>query len=289
VIPWAVYGFPFERRIEDDLPELKNRIVNAHSRLRVVGLQSLRERGAAFAPSVSPTKTPRSFWPSTEFGDDRPAQGAALPVTLWPEAIKSEHNAQFVRAEDGQRIVGLPFRHSFQVYRVHVPHCASKAAPTGIACKEPDDPGVLWPRLSSYGMTATQIVDCLLDERTVLDPIICEASVYRPPRSTRWVAVFTGAEPGRQIRKSTGLTNREAALVLARKWERDARQERERLNAKPKKPTIRARSNELPGLMTQSQVAAALGMSERGVRQAERRALSKLRNDPALREFWKQH
>lgn len=138
-------------------------------------------------------------------------------------------------------------------------------------------------------MTATQIVDCLLDHATVLHAIICEASVYLPPRSTKWVAVFTGSEPGRQIRKSTGLSNREAALVLARKWEREARQERERSNAKSKKPAIRAGSNELPGLMTQSQVAAALGMSERGVRQAEKRALSKLKNDPALRQFWTDH
>ena len=74
-----------------------------------------------------------------------------------------------------------------------------------------------------------------------------------------------------------------------KKWEREAREERLRSQAPSKKPAIRVGSKELPGLLTQKEVALALGMSERGVRQAEGRALSKLRNSPALRYFWKQY
>src|SRR5215212_9406727 len=78
-------------------------------------------------------------------------------------------------------------------------------------------------RESGYGMDANQIVDRLLDYAQLPSGWLAEASVYLPPRSTKWVAVFTGVESGQQVRQSTGLTNREAALVLARKWERDAR------------------------------------------------------------------
>jgi transcriptional regulator len=40
--------------------------------------------------------------------------------------------------------------------------------------------------------------------------------------------------------------------------------------------------------LTQKEVAALLGMSERGVRNIEKRALAKLRNHPALRSLWGQ-
>jgi hypothetical protein len=134
-------------------------------------------------------------------------------------------------------------------------------------------------------MDAREIVDRLLDDAQPPPAWLAEASVYLPPRSTKWVAVFTGVEPGQQVRRSTGLINREAALVLARKWEYEAREERGRSKISLKKPTIRAGA-ELPGLLTQKQVAAVLGMSERGVREAERRAMAKLRKDCALRQLW---
>ena len=139
--------------------------------------------------------------------------------------------------------------------------------------------------ISGYAMDAKQIVHHLLDQPEVPFGWLAEASVYLPPRSTKWVAVFTGVEAGRQIRRSTGLSNREAALILARKWEREAREERTRSKVPLKKPTIRAGS-ESPGLLTQKEVAAVLGMSERGVREAERRAMAKLRRHPALRQVW---
>jgi len=134
-------------------------------------------------------------------------------------------------------------------------------------------------------MDAKEIVDRLLDHGQLRSEWLAEASVYLPPRSSKWVAVFSGVEPGQQVRRSTGLTNREAALVLARKWERDAREERARAKMALKKPTIRAGA-ERPGVLTQKQVAAVLGMSERGVREAERRAMAKLCKDPALQQVW---
>src|SRR5438876_5545452 len=60
----------------------------------------------------------------------------------------------------------------------------------------------------------------------LLDPLLFEATVRRPPRSRRWVAVFTGPEPGKQVWRSTGLTGRSAALALARRWEEQARRQR---------------------------------------------------------------
>ena len=114
----------------------------------------------------------------------------------------------------------------------------------------------------------------------------------RPPRSKRWVAVFTGSEPGKQVWKSTGLTDRDAALTLARKWEAEAQQQRAASGSLNRKPTIRVRrgSGEAAvGLLTQKEVAAVLGLSVRAIREIERRAFEKLRRHPALRRFWREH
>jgi hypothetical protein len=138
-------------------------------------------------------------------------------------------------------------------------------------------------------MYAAQIVDALLDQNGNGCLLLGEASVYLPPRSTKWVAVFTGIEAGKQIRRTTGLTNRRRALALALKWERQARAARSRGEGGSKKPSIRAGASEDSGLLTQKEVAAVLGMSERGVREAERRAFSKLRTHPALRKMWKDY
>lgn len=43
------------------------------------------------------------------------------------------------------------------------------------------------------------------------------------------------------------------------------------------------------GGLTQAETAKVLGMTERGVREVERRALEKLRNHPALRELWRDY
>ena len=119
-----------------------------------------------------------------------------------------------------------------------------------------------------------------------------EATVRLPPRSSKWVGVYTGPEPGKQVARSTGLTDREAALALVKKWEAEARQQRAS-SSSPQKPVIRVgriRGAE-PGTcpLTQSEVAAILNMSERTVREIERRAFEKLRRHPRLRQLWREH
>ena len=61
-------------------------------------------------------------------------------------------------------------------------------------------------------MIAQKLVSMLLNE----------ATVRLPPRSSRWVGVFRGAEPGQQIARSTGLTDKTQALALIRRWEADS-------------------------------------------------------------------
>lgn len=110
-------------------------------------------------------------------------------------------------------------------------------------------------------------------------------------RSKRWIATFTAAEPGKQISRSTGLTDREAALALARELEAEERRKRAALGAAlQRKPVVRVRRRGEPppsgGPLTQAEVAALLDMSVRGVREVERRAFAKLRQHPLLREIW---
>jgi hypothetical protein len=121
---------------------------------------------------------------------------------------------------------------------------------------------------------------------------LAEATVRRPPRSKRWVAVFTGVEPGEQVWRSTGLTDRAAALALAREWEAEARRRRAQPGRLPRKPTARVRHGSpeaAAGLLTQAEAAAILGISVRAVREIERRAFEKLRRHPALRQFWREY
>ena len=138
-------------------------------------------------------------------------------------------------------------------------------------------------------MDANTVVAHLLDQKP---PLLAEASVHLPRRGTRWVAVFTGPEPGRQIWRSTGLTDRTAALALAQKWEIQARRQRLAQGSRPRPSPIRVRRSPLetgiPARLTQKEVAALLNMSERGVRNVEKRALAKLRRHPALRTLWGQ-
>jgi Sigma-70, region 4 len=128
-------------------------------------------------------------------------------------------------------------------------------------------------------MDAQSVVAHLLDQNPL---VLAEASVHLPRRGTKWVAVYTGPEHGKQIWKSTGLTDRTAALALARKWEAQARRQRLAQGAWQRPGTGG------PARLTQKEVAALLNMSERGVRKAEKRALAKLRKHPALRSLWGQ-
>jgi hypothetical protein len=91
--------------------------------------------------------------------------------------------------------------------------------------------------------------------------------------------------------KSTGQRDRRAAQVIADQLAAEAKRKRAAQGGLPRKPTIRVRpgsGEHSLGLLTQAEVAAILRVSERTVREIERRAFEKLRNHPALREFWRE-
>ena len=130
-------------------------------------------------------------------------------------------------------------------------------------------------------MNARTVVSLLLDD---IPAAVAEASVRLPRRGHRWLAVYTGEEPGVQVAKSTGLTDRQAALELARRWEAEARRRRTQRQRRPGSSTQRI----APGGFTQAQVAAILGLSPRTVRVIERRAVRKLLRHPLVQRVWKE-
>jgi len=139
-------------------------------------------------------------------------------------------------------------------------------------------------------MTASRIVKVLLDQQPGIQIPVNEATVHL--RGTVWVASFTGPTPGERVWKSTKLKDRQQALGLAKQWEAQARQERRASGHLFRKPIVRVRhpkSGRVAGQFTQREVAQILGMSERGVREVERRAFSKLRRHPLLKKIWQQH
>jgi hypothetical protein len=114
---------------------------------------------------------------------------------------------------------------------------------------------------------------------------LMDATVRRPPRSRLFVAIFTGPEPGQQIARSTGLTDYEAALALAKEWEAQARREREERKAAGQ--GFGSRRGMACGL-SQAEVAALMDLSERAVRAIEQRAIEKLKRHPMVRAIWKE-
>src|SRR4051794_22883281 len=84
-------------------------------------------------------------------------------------------------------------------------------------------PGVRLPLAPQKLSTA--IVNTLLDDEPMTEVPVCEASVHLPRRGRVWVASFTGPEGG-QIWRTTGMTDRDQALRLARHWEAQARAHR---------------------------------------------------------------
>src|SRR5262252_5837438 len=118
-----------------------------------------------------------------------------------------------------------------------------------------------------FSQTSRRIINILLGEEPLSVAGICEASVHLPRRGRIWQASFTGPNGG-QVWKSTGLINREQALLVARRWEKDARIQRERLGLMPRLPFLRVRhsgSGNQGELLTQREVALLLGISERAV------------------------
>jgi hypothetical protein len=144
-----------------------------------------------------------------------------------------------------------------------------------------------WRLVSDSPNTAASIVSALLGEEP-----LAEATVHLPRRGRIWVASFTGPSGG-QIWKSTGITDREQALLVAKRWEAEARAQRLSVGRTRRKPIWRVRRQQPgsapSGLLTQKEVALLLNMSERGVREVERRALQKLRSHPLLRQAWQEY
>src|ERR1035437_6129792 len=120
---------------------------------------------------------------------------------------------------------------------------------------------------------------------------LVEVSVHLPARGSRWVAAFRD-ETGRQVWRTTGLREKGAALALAQEWEATAKRKREAHGALPGQPVVRVRAGSAErqlGWLTQREVAMILKISERSVREIERRAFDKLRRHPALRDFWREY
>jgi hypothetical protein len=145
-------------------------------------------------------------------------------------------------------------------------------------------------KVSRTQEAAKLIAHVLLNESPVADFILCEASIHRPTRSRIWVACYTG-ERGGQVWRSTGLTDRDRALTVARRWEALARAGRAAAGRVASQPTLPV-SRKQPGTggpLTQKEVALLLKISERAVRLIERRAVRKLFNHPLLRQAWRQY
>lgn len=136
---------------------------------------------------------------------------------------------------------------------------------------------------------ASSIVQILL--RTKEKNPLGEATMHRPKRGRVWVATFTGPEGG-QVWRSTGVTDHDQALLIAKKWEREARAQRAKSVRTPRQSIVHLQQRELgsePGLLTQREVGLLLGISQRSVRRLERSAIAKLRRHPMLREIWQKY
>ena len=134
-------------------------------------------------------------------------------------------------------------------------------------------------------MTIEDLVRILLEADGPLRiyPLIDEASVHLPRRGRRWIATYRDGS-GHQFWKSTGLTDRRAALIVAQELEREARRARTG-QGDPIRPG-RERSD--ASRFTQREIAILMGLSERVVREIEKRALRKLRQHPAVRALWRE-
>jgi hypothetical protein len=119
---------------------------------------------------------------------------------------------------------------------------------------------------------------------------LVEVSVHLPRRGSRWVASFRD-ETGRQVWRTTGLRDRKTAMAVAQRWEADAKRKRAAQGAAPPRLTIRVQpggTERQQGCLSQAEVAAVLRISERAVREIERRAIDKLRRHPILQSIWRE-
>ncbi len=138
-------------------------------------------------------------------------------------------------------------------------------------------------------MKASELVSWLVGADDLVKQILGEASVHRPRRGTRYVASYTD-ENGRQRWKTTGLADYQAALALAKEWEVQAKAKRAQSGSRrfAQKTAGHLRGSTFGGL-SQREVGVLLGVSERTVRQIEKRAIGKLMRHPELRQVWLQY
>jgi DNA-directed RNA polymerase sigma subunit (sigma70/sigma32) len=123
------------------------------------------------------------------------------------------------------------------------------------------------------------------------DMPVTEASVHRSKRSKVWNAVFS-APAGGQTSRTTGLINRDQALLVAKRWEAEARAQRTKLGGTAKRTILRVRRSANStgfGPLTQKEVGMLLNLSERSVREIERRAFRKIRDHPLMRGIWQDY
>ena len=132
-------------------------------------------------------------------------------------------------------------------------------------------------------MKPSQVVTGRLGGERWVQQILGEASVHRPRRGRVWVASFTGPFGGQEW-KTTGRGDHAAALLIAKEFEAAARAQRAKSGSAGRRQRIRNRQSpgRSGGGLTQQQVASLLGLSVRGVRAIERRALRKPSPHPRL-------
>jgi hypothetical protein len=78
-------------------------------------------------------------------------------------------------------------------------------------------------------------------------------------------------------------------MAVAQRWEADAKRKRAAQRPVPPRLTIRVRpagTERQRGCLSQAEVAIILRISERAVREIERRAIEKLRRNPIVKSLW---
>lgn len=152
------------------------------------------------------------------------------------------------------------------------------------------DAGDLAEAQEELKQAARKIVEFLVADDMPVETPVCEASVHLPRRGRVWIACFTGPTGG-QVWRSTATTDRNQALLVAKRLEAAARIERARAGRSIRKPNIRVRRSEPArvGPLSQREVGLLLRLSVRAVRRIECRAFEKLRQHPLLRQAWRQY
>lgn len=137
-------------------------------------------------------------------------------------------------------------------------------------------------------MRIEALVRALLESEGQLcaERLVNEASVHLPRKGTRWIASYRD-HTGQQRWRSTGLTDKRAAIILAQEWELAERKRRAE-HSEPMPSKRRYTGSRWAVQFTQREVARLLGISQRAVRDIEARALRKLRRHPSIAALWRE-